>query len=40
MPVGDVFPATAQRLARALPDTPRWVDTRGITRGFGEEAPE
>jgi GNAT superfamily N-acetyltransferase len=30
MPDSDVFPPTAQRLARALPDTPRWVETRGM----------
>jgi GNAT superfamily N-acetyltransferase len=30
MPDSDVFPATAQRLARALPDSPRWVETRGM----------
>jgi hypothetical protein len=45
MPDSDVFPATAQRLARALPDTPRWVDTRGMLLSgraevFAADAPD
>jgi GNAT superfamily N-acetyltransferase len=45
VPDSDVFPATAQRLARALPDTPRWVDTRGMLLSgraevFGADALE
>jgi GNAT superfamily N-acetyltransferase len=30
MPDSDIFPPTAQRFARTLPDTPRWVETRGM----------